>query len=407
MPETRIILEHVGKKDSAGLRFYLDHGGYRAAEKALAMKPQEIIELVKASGLRGRGGAAFPTGLKWDFVPKDDPRPRFVVANCDEGEPGTFKDREIVEKYPHLLLEGMLIAAKAIGASRGFIYVRAEYPRAQGILKAAVAEAEKAGYLGENIRGGDFSFHVQVYAGGGAYICGEETALIESLEGKRGHPRLRPPYPVSHGVYGLPTVVNNVETLSNVPFILDKGPDWYRSMGTKDSAGTKIFTVSGGVKKPGVYELKFGEMTLRELVDDCAGGVNGKLVGVIPGGLSTPILRPDELDVRLTYEDIQKTGSLLGSGAVIVVNNAVPISAIARRSLEFLAHESCGKCTPCREGSTWLARLFREIELGNKNGRIERINHILDGMRGKCFCPLGEGAVAVAGAFASKYGEEL
>ena len=407
MPETRIILEHVGKKDSGGLGFYLDHGGYRAALKALAMKPQEIIDMVKASGLRGRGGAAFPTGLKWDFVPKEDPRPRFVVANCDEGEPGTFKDREIVEKYPHLLLEGMLIAAKAIGAERGFIYVRAEYPRAQGILRAAVAEAENHGYLGENIKGTGFSFRVQVYAGGGAYICGEETALIESLEGKRGHPRLRPPYPVSHGVYGMPTVVNNVETLSNVPFILEKGPDWYRSMGTKDSAGTKIFTVSGGVKKPGVYELKFGDMTLRELVEECAGGVNGKLVGVIPGGLSTPILRPDELDVKLTYEDIQKAGSLLGSGAVIVVNNSVPVAAVARRSLEFLAHESCGKCTPCREGSTWLARLFREIELGKKNGRIEKINHILDGMRGKCFCPLGEGAVAVAGAFTSKYGEEF
>jgi len=407
MPETRIILEHVGKKDSGGLGFYLDHGGYRAALKALAMKPQEIIDMVKASGLRGRGGAAFPTGLKWDFVPKEDPRPRFVVANCDEGEPGTFKDREIVEKYPHLLLEGMLIAAKAIGADRGFIYVRAEYPRAQGILRAAVAEAENHGYLGENIKGTGFSFRVQVYAGGGAYICGEETALIESLEGKRGHPRLRPPYPVSHGVYGMPTVVNNVETLSNVPFILEKGPDWYRSMGTKDSAGTKIFTVSGGVKKPGVYELKFGDMTLRELIEECAGGVNGKLVGVIPGGLSTPILRPDELDVKLTYEDIQKAGSLLGSGAVIVVNNSVPVAAVARRSLEFLAHESCGKCTPCREGSTWLARLFREIELGKKNGRIEKINHILDGMRGKCFCPLGEGAVAVAGAFTSKYGEEF
>ncbi len=407
MPETRIILEHVGKKDSTSLRFYLDHGGYQAARKALGMKPQEIIDSVKASGLRGRGGAAFPTGLKWDFVPKEDPRPRFVVANCDEGEPGTFKDREIVEKYPHLLLEGMLIAAKAINAHQGFIYVRAEYPGAQGILRAAIAEAEKEGYLGERIMGSDFSFRVQVYGGGGAYICGEETALIESLEGKRGHPRLRPPYPVSHGVYGMPTVVNNVETLSNVPFIIGKGPEWYRSMGTKDSAGTKIFTVSGGVKKPGVYELRFGDMTLRELVEDCAGGVNGKLVGVIPGGLSTPILRPDELDVKLTYEDIQKAGSLLGSGAVIVVNNAVPVAAVARRSLEFLAHESCGKCTPCREGSTWLARIFRDIETGKKNGKVDLINHVLDGMRGKCFCPLGEGAVAVAGAFASKYAEEL
>jgi len=407
MPETRIILEYTGEKDSASLKFYLEHGGYRAAEKALSMKPQDIIEAVKASGLRGRGGAAFPTGLKWDFVPKEDPRPRFVVANCDEGEPGTFKDREIAEKYPHLLLEGMLIAAKAIGANRGFIYVRAEYPRAQGILKAAISEAEKHGYLGENIRGTGFSFRVQVYGGGGAYICGEETALIESLEGKRGHPRLRPPYPVSYGVYGMPTVVNNVETLSNVPFILDKGPEWYRSMGTADSTGTKIFTVSGGVRKPGVYEFKFGDITLRQLIEEYAGGVIGKLRGVIPGGLSTPILRPEELDVKLTYEDLQKAGSLIGSGAVIVVNDAVPMAAVARRSLEFLAHESCGKCTPCREGTTWLARLFRELELGKKNGRIEKINHIIDGMRGKCFCPLGEGAVAVAGAFVEKYGEEL
>jgi len=407
MPETRIILEHVGEKGSESLEFYLGHGGYEAAEKALSMNPQDIIDAVKASGLRGRGGAAFPTGLKWDFVPKDDPRPRFVVANCDEGEPGTFKDREIVEKYPHLLLEGMLIAAKAIGANRGFVYVRAEYPKAQGILRAAVAEAERHGYLGENIRGTGFSFRVQIYGGGGAYICGEETALIESLEGKRGHPRLRPPYPVSYGLYGMPTVVNNVETLSNVPFILSRGPDWYRSMGTKDSPGTKIFTVSGGVRKPGVYEFKFGDITLRELIEEYAGGVIGKLVGVIPGGLSTPILRPEELDVKLTCEDLHRAGSLLGSGAVIVVNDAVPIAAVARRSLEFLAHESCGKCTPCREGSTWLARLFREIELGKKNGRIEKINHILDGMRGKCFCPLGEGAVAVAGAFINKYGEEL
>ncbi len=407
MPETRIILEHAGADGSESLSFYLKHGGYEAARKALSMKPQEIIDAVKASGLRGRGGAAFPTGLKWDFVPKDDPRPRFVIANCDEGEPGTFKDREIVEKYPHLLLEGMLIAAKAIEAHQGFIYVRAEYPKAQGILRAAIAEAEKERFLGENIMGTGFSFRVKVYGGGGAYICGEETALIESLEGKRGHPRLRPPYPVSYGVYGMPTVVNNVETLSNVPFIIKNGPEWYRAMGTKESTGTKIFTVSGGVRRPGVYEFRFGDLTLRELIDEYAGGVKGKLVGVIPGGLSTPILRPEELDVRLTYEDIQRAGSLLGSGAVIVVNDAVPLASVARRSLEFLAHESCGKCTPCREGSTWLARLFREIELGHKNGNPDRIRHVIEGMRGKCFCPLGEGAVAVAGAFINKYEEEL
>ncbi len=402
--EKRLLLEHVNKENSHLLDFYLKVGGYQAAKKALTqMSPQDVIEEVKRSGLRGRGGAAFPTGLKWDFVPKDDPRPRFVIANCDEGEPGTFKDREIVEKFPHLLLEGMLIAGYAIGAKKGFIYVRGEYPFAQAQLRRAIREATERGYLGKNVFGTDFSFEIEVYSGAGAYVCGEETALIESLEGKRGHPRMRPPYPVSHGLYGMPTVVNNVETLSNVPHIIRMGGEEYAKLGSAESKGTKIFTVSGAVKRPGVYEFEFGSLTLRQLVYDVAGGPKGKLLGVIPGGLSTPILKPEEIDVPLTYEDLARAGSLLGSGAVIVIDDSVSIWSVARRALEFLAHESCGKCTPCREGATWLVRLFAEIERGRDNGRFEMVKHVAEGMQGKCFCPLGEGAANISLAFVEKY----
>lgn len=410
--EYRLLLSYTDIDNSHTIDAYISLGGYNALKKALFdMQPQDIIEEVKKSKLRGRGGAGFPTGLKWDFVPKDHPGPKYVVCNADEGEPGTFKDREILYKAPHLLIEGMIIAGKAIGANEGYIYLRYEYIWIFPRLKGAIKEAYKRGFLGKNVLGSGFDFDLYVYLGAGAYICGEETALLDSLEGKRGLPRLKPPYPAQSGLYGMPTVVNNVETLATVPIIINKGGDWYASLGTEESTGTRLFAVSGPIKKPGVYEFELGSLTLRELIYDVCGGLleGRELLGVIPGGISAPILTPDELDTPLTMEDIAKKGSMLGSGAIIVLDKSVKLISLIRRTSEFFAFESCGKCTPCRDGTTWMTRILVDVE---KRGYateedIKLLNDAVNEIKGKCFCALGEAAQMAVGAFVNKYGDKI
>ncbi len=407
----RILLRDIGKPESWSLKTYEKGGGYKGLKKALSSySPDEVIELVKSSGLRGRGGAGFPTGIKWSFVPKDTDKPKYVVANADEGEPGTFKDRVILEEEPHMLIEGIILAAYAIGAHEAYIYLRKEYPLAKKRLLDAIKEAKEAGYLGKNILGSGFDIEIYVYIGAGAYICGEETALLESLEGKRGHPRKRPPFPATHGLYSCPTVVNNVETLANVPFIVLHGPTWYRQFGTEKSPGTKLFSCSGAIKRPGVYEIPLGSITLKQLVFDICGGLKegSELLGVIPGGVSAPILTEDEIDVPLDYESIAAKGSMLGSGGVIVLDRSFSAVTYAKRAAEFYAEESCGKCTPCREGTPWLVHILEKIENGHGTPEdYDLLLEVVNMIRGRTFCPLGDSAACVVEAFATKFKEDF
>ncbi len=410
MGEYRLLLANVDKPDSERLETYRKAGGYERLRKALfEMKPEEIVEEVKKSGLRGRGGAGFPTGLKWSFVPKTD-EPKYLVCNADEGEPGTFKDRVIIEKDPHLLLEGIAISAYAIGAHEAFIYIRGEYEYGAQVLERAVKEAEDAGILGPNAMGSGYDIKITVHRGAGAYVCGEETALLNSLEGRRGHPRIRPPFPASKGLYQHPTVINNVETLATVPFIVEKGGDWYASLGTEKSKGTKLFSISGHVNKPGVYELELGT-PFEELIYDIAGGIRGgkKLKAVIPGGSSTPMLTADEIKgVLLDYESLQAAGSMLGSGAVIVMDETTCIVKAVYRMAKFYAHESCGQCTPCREGTRWMVQILERIV--NGRGRMEDLDILLDMkniMGGNCLCPLGDAALGPLISGVTKFREEF
>jgi len=407
--EGKIILKHAYEDNSHTLEHYLAHEGYEALKKAIdEMSPGDVITEVMASGLRGRGGAAFPTGLKWSFVPKEDPRPRYLVVNADEGEPGTFKDRDILERLPHLLLEGALIAAYAIGAKEVFIYLRWEYPEAYRKVKGAIEEAIKAGFIASEPGEGPEEIAVHLYRGAGAYICGEETALLNSLEGKLGQPRLRPPYPATHGLYDCPTIVNNVETLANVPFIVREGADKFKAFGTEKSPGTKIFSVSGAVKKPGNYEFPLGSLTLKELIYDVAGGIEEgrEILGVMPGGLSTPVLKQDELDVPLDYESMGNAGSMLGSGGVIVLDKSRSVITWVRRAVQFYVHESCGKCTPCREGGAWLLKILIEMEEGRgTTEHLETLRTILREIEGQCFCLLGESIPLVVKPFLEKFSE--
>src|SRR5690606_7959444 len=351
-----VLTRFVREPHSYTLDFYLQkHEGYQALRKALGMTPDEIIEAVKASGLRGRGGAGFPTGMKWQFVDRKSTKPRYICCNADESEPGTFKDHLLMERNPHLLIEGCAIACYAIGAKVAYIYIRGEFLHVQHRLEAAIAEAYEAGCLGKNIFGTGFDCDVFVHRGAGAYEAGEETALIESLEGKRAQPRIKPPFPATAGLYGCPTAVNNVETLCNVPSIILRGPEWYASLGPEKNGGPKLFCVSGHVQKPGVYEASM-HTTVRSLIYDYAGGIaNGRsLKAVIPGGSSVPILLPDQLDVPASFDGLMKAGSLLGSAGMIVMDDTTCMVWVAKNLLHFYRHESCGKCTPCREGGDWL-----------------------------------------------------
>jgi len=405
--ECNILLRRRGRPDSASLEGYLADGGYGALAKALSMTPAEVVDAVKSAALRGRGGAGFPAGLKWGFVPKNSEKPVYLVCNADEGEPGTFKDRQIMEFDPHLLLEGMAIAGYAIGAKRGFLYIRGEFSWIARILEQAIAEARAAGKLGDNILDSGFEFDVVVHRGAGSYVCGEETALIESIEGKRGHPRIRPPFPAQEGLWGCPTVVNNVETLACVPYIIEHGADAFRKIGPNNNFGPKLFGVSGHVNRPGVFEFPMGVPLSRVL--EAAGGVKGELKAVIVGGLSTPLLTAAEAaDVRLDYESCLKSGTMLGSGAIIVMNQTVSIPRAALRLMQFYAHESCGQCTPCRQGTHTIVHLLQTLLDGHGTLQdLENIERCAATIRGATLCPGGDAFAVPLGAMIRKFRPEF
>jgi NADH-quinone oxidoreductase subunit F len=393
-----IITKYVREPNSFTLDFYLRHGGYESLKKALtAHTPDQIIEMVKASGLRGRGGAGFPTGMKWQFVDKKSDKPRYIACNADESEPGTFKDHVIMERNPHLLIEGCAISCYAIGAKTAYIYIRGEFFHVQEVLERAIDEARAKGYLGKNIFGSGFDCEVYVHRGAGAYEAGEETALLESLEGKRAQPRNKPPFPAVVGLYGCPTAVNNVETLANVPLIVEKGPEWFAALGPEKNGGPKLYSISGHVKRPGVYEASMN-VTLKELIfgeQYCQGMRDGRtLKAVIPGGSSVPILLPDQLDAQASIDGVMKAGSMLGSAGAIVLDDTTCMVWLAENLLHFYKHESCGKCTPCREGTDWLFKLLRKIEGGQGTMRdIDLLTSVANNVGGKTLCAFGDAAV--------------
>jgi NADH-quinone oxidoreductase subunit F len=393
VPVVPVLSAHWDDEDSFTLEGYRRHGGYDTVAPTLARHPDEIIQVIKDSGLRGRGGAGFPTGMKWGFVPQGDAKPHYLVVNADESEPGACKDVPILLANPHALIEGMIAASYAIRAHHAFIYIRGEVPQVLRRVYSAVAEARAAGYLGADIQGSGYDLEITVHAGAGAYICGEETALLDSLEGYRGQPRLKPPFPAVAGLYSSPTVVNNVETIASVPSILTRGPEWFRSMGTEKSPGFKMFAVSGHVAKPGVFEMALG-CTLRELLE-LAGGVRDghELKFWLPGGSSVPWLTADHLDTPLTYEDMNDVGTFLGTATVMVFDDSTSVVRAATRWVEFYKHESCGKCTPCREGGYWLVELMRRFERGEGSmADMATLEEVGNNMIGRSFCALGDSA---------------
>ena len=389
-----VLLRHRDIPDINKIDVYKKNGGFDAFKNAVTkMKPEDVTTVVKNSGLRGRGGAGFPTGMKWSFIDNKN-WPHYVVANADESEPGTFKDREIMESNPFQFLEGLALSCYAVGATVGYVYLRGEFWQVAAFLDEKIAEMEKAGILGDNLFGTEYSLKLFTHLGAGAYICGEETALLESIEGKRGQPRVRPPFPPAYGLYGKPTIINNVETITNVPMILANGAEWYKTMGTADSAGVKIFSLSGRVRKPGNYELPFGT-TFRELIYEHGGGIlDGSPVKVImPAGASSSMIAVDDkvLDTPMDYASVRTLGSELGSASVIVIDNTVSVDWIISKTVRFFKHESCGKCTPCREGTYWMSRITKRIRSGE--GTQNDINLLLNvarQMQGKCLCALGE-----------------
>ncbi len=375
---------------------YLELGGYASLDAAFARNPADLVQLVKDSGLRGRGGAGFPTGMKWGFLAKGTGKPTYLVVNADESEPGTFKDMELLERDPHSLVEGVIVSAYAIGCNTAFIYLRGECGFAGRRLEAAVADAYDRGLIGHDVKGSGFDLEVVLHRGAGAYICGEETALLSSLEGERGQPKLRPPFPAVEGLYRAPTTVNNVETIATVPYIFNKGVDWFRSMGSERSPGPKLFSVSGDVRNPGNFEFPLG-VPAREVIMEAAGGMlEGKtLKAWTPGGSSTPMLTSDHLDVPMDFEGIAGAGSLLGTAAVIVMSTDVCMVRACLNFTEFYAHESCGKCTPCREGTDWMRKILARLETGQgREEDLDTLNDICDGIFGRSFCALGDGATS-------------
>jgi NADH-quinone oxidoreductase subunit F len=404
-----VLTTHFANEQYRHLDTYRQFGGYEALRKAFAMEPQQIIDEVRKANLRGRGGAGFPAGVKWGFLPKDMSRPRVLVINADEGEPGTFKDRLIMSRGPHLLLEGIAITCFALRAHACWIYIRGEFVREARILDEAIAEAYAAGLLGKDILGSGFDLDVTVHRGAGAYICGEETSLINSLEGKRGWPRLKPPFPASVGAFGLPTIVNNVETIADVPWIVTHGGDRFHALGCEKNGGTRLVGVSGAVARPGVYELP-ANVNLKEIIFTHAGGMkDGKeLKAVIPGGSSTPVLRADEIDVSYDIESMAKIGTMAGSGGVIVIPEGTCMVRALSVLMNFYAHESCGQCTPCREGTGWLKKLVGRIEEGKgREGDLELILDLCDNMMGRTICPLADAAVMPAQSFIWKFRQEF
>ncbi len=398
----KVLTRNFGRPDSHTLAAYRETGGYTALPKALAMEPAAIVDAVKKSNLRGLGGAGFPTGTKWSFIPKGHAGPVYLVINADEGEPGTVKDRYLLERDPHALVEGMLIAARAVGSALGFVYVRGEYVEPWRRFTAAVREAYDASYLGRG-------FDLVVHRGAGAYICGEETGLISSLEGKKGWPKLKPPFPAIKGAFGAPTIVNNVETICQVPHIVNRGPEWFASLGTKTQGGTRMYSLSGRVKRPGVYEAPVS-VTLRQLIYDDAGGVtgNGRLKAVVPGGSSAAILTADEIDVTMDVDALRNAGTMAGSAGVIVMDETVSIPEALMVVARFYAHESCGQCTPCRESTGWIYKMTRRIVDGA--GRKEDLDTILDVARrgaGTTICAFYDGAVGPYISYIEKFRSEF
>ncbi|MFW6203982.1 MAG: NADH-quinone oxidoreductase subunit NuoF [Actinomycetota bacterium] len=392
---TPVLSEHWHEADSFTRACYERYGGYRGLRVALQREPGDIVKMVKDAGLRGRGGAGFPAGMKWGFVPKDSPKPAYLVVNADESEPGTCKDIPLMMASPHALVEGAIISSYAIGANVAFIYVRGEVLQVVRRLQHAVAEAYEAGYVGTDILGSGYDLEVIVHAGAGAYICGEETALLDSLEGLRGQPRLRPPFPAVAGLYASPTVINNVETIASVPSIVARGVDWFRSMGSEKSPGFTLYSLSGHVTHPGQYEAPLG-ITLRELLD-MAGGVRGgrELKFWTPGGSSTPLLTAEHLDVPLDYEGVAEAGSMLGTKALQIFDDTTCVVRAVSRWQEFYKHESCGKCTPCREGFWWLVQIFHRLENGDGTAAdLEKLLDLSDNIAGRSFCALADGGVA-------------
>ncbi len=391
-----ILTKYIREPNGHTLDFFVKHEGYAALKKALGMQPAAVIDLVKASGLRGRGGAGFPTGLKWQFVLKDSPLPKYICCNADESEPGTFKDHVLMERNPHLLFEGCLIGCWAIGAKVAYIYIRGEFYHVQRVLEAELAKAYAAGYAGKNIMGSGFDCDIVIHRGAGAYEAGEETALLESLEGKRAQPRFKPPFPAVVGLYGCPTVVNNVETVCNVPPIIERGAEWFTAIGPAKNQGPKLFCVSGHVKRPGVYEAHMG-VTLRELIFDYAGGIRNdrKIKAIIPGGSSVNVILPDKLDTQASFDALVAAGTMLGSAAIIVMDETTDMVWACKNLIHFYKHESCGKCTPCREGVDWLYKILDKISRGDGEMRdIDLLLNVCNNIGGKTLCPFGDAEIA-------------
>ena len=404
----KILFENIDEPGLATLEVYERRGGYRALRKALAMPRDQVLSQIMDSGIRGRGGAGFQMGKKVSFLPHGDME-KYLVCNADESEPGTFKDRELMAKNPHMLIEGIVIAAHAAGASRAFIYIRGEYEQQARVLDAALAEAAAAGYIGERILGGEFSCSVVLHRGAGAYICGEETGLLDSLEGKRGNPRLKPPFPAIQGLYQGPTLINNVETLSTMPHIIAMGGAEYAKLGVSGSTGTKVVSVSGHVQRPGNYEIELGTPS-REIIFGLAGGPpEGRQVKLwFPGGSSSPVLTAADLDVPYDFDSLAKAGTMLGSGAIIVVDDSTPVLDVALKLAKFYRHESCGKCTPCREGTNWTVRMLERIDAGEATPMdLDIMASVQEHIIGNCLCVLGDAMAMPIGSMIAKFREEF
>jgi NADH-quinone oxidoreductase subunit F len=409
MAEAKFLSENFDKKEYRGLEGYKKLGGYATLEKSLKMQPQEIIDEIKNSGLRGRGGAGFPTGVKWGFLPKNG-EPRYLLCNADESEPGTFKDRLLLERAPHQLIEGMIISAFAVGSHKAYIYIRGEYMGPAAILEDALREAKAAGYIGKNILGSGFDFDLDLFIGAGAYICGEETGLISSLEGFKGQPKLKPPFPAVQGYLRKPTIVNNVETLAAVTTIMREGAAAYKKFGTEKSPGTKLFSVSGNVKKPGVFEVPLGYKLMDLINNECGGLLPGRtLKAVIPGGSSAPVLTAEEcVDVTMDYEALAAKGTMLGSGAVIVIDDTNCMVDVLSTITHFYAHESCGQCTPCREGTGWLQKIASSIVRGQgKPNDVDLMLTVSNQMKGRTICVLSDAVALPVISFITKFRDEF
>lgn len=409
MDELKILTRAVGTPHSTSIDVYISMGGYNSLKRAVEMGPDFTLAEVKKSNLRGRGGAGFPAGVKWGFLPKGKDVIKYMVCNADESEPGTFKDRLLIENDPHMILEGLIISGFAVSAKACFLYIRGEFPKGAKILAKAISESYSKGFLGKNILGTGWDYDIHLIRGAGAYICGEETALMNSAEGKRGEPRLKPPFPAGFGVYGAPSNINNVETFACVPHIIERGADWFLSIGPQNSPGPKLYCLSGHLKRRGVYELPMG-ISLKELIYEWGGGISGDkdLKAVIPGGSSTPVLKASQIEVNMDFESLKSAGSMLGSAGVIVMNSSTCMVKALLNLAEFYARESCGQCTPCREGTHWMMQILRRMEAGiGRQEDPDLLLDICDNISFKTICPLGDAAIGPVNSFVRQFRNEF